>query len=108
MESNLYRRSVMAAAIALSCICAGAAQSEPGANYTAKCQMCHGADGLAATPAGKKLGTRSFKSPEVVKESDADLAGVIANGKNKMPKYTDKLSKSEIDALVAYIRQLQK
>jgi mono/diheme cytochrome c family protein len=107
MELNLYRRSAMVAAVALSSICAGA-QSEPGANYTAKCQMCHGADGLANTPAGKKLGTRSFKLPEVVKESDEDLAGVIANGKNKMPKYTDKLSKSEIDALVAYIRQLQK
>jgi len=78
------------------------------ANFTAKCQMCHGATGLGDTPAGKAMGTKSFKLPEVVKESDADLSGIIKSGKGKMPSFNGKLKDAEITALVGYIRTLQK
>jgi len=78
------------------------------ANYTAKCQMCHGATGLADSPAGKAMGAKSFKLPEVLKESDADLTGIIKSGKGKMPAFTGKLKDPEIAALVVYIRTLQK
>ncbi len=77
-------------------------------NYVAKCQMCHGADGSADTPAGKALKARPLKSPDVLKESDTDLLAVIKNGKNKMPAFTGKLTDSQITDLVAYVHTLQK
>src|SRR5437764_14845987 len=76
---------------------------EAAATDKAKCAMCHGPDCK-----GGKMGTRDFASPEVQKESDADLAGIIANGKGKMPKYGEKLKENEIKDLVTYIRGLSK
>jgi cytochrome c6 len=81
----------------------------PGApTYAAKCQMCHGATGLADTAPGKAMGAHSFKSPDVVKMSDAELTTTIKAGKNKMPSFASKLKDPEVAALVTYIRKLQK
>jgi mono/diheme cytochrome c family protein len=76
--------------------------------YAAKCQMCHGATGLGDTPAGKAMGAQSFKSPEVIAETDAALFAVIKNGKGKMPPFNGKLTDAEIAASVASIRSFQK
>ncbi|HEV2579005.1 MAG TPA: cytochrome c [Acidobacteriaceae bacterium] len=76
--------------------------------YVAKCQMCHGADGSADTPAGKALKARPVKSPDFLKESDADLIAIIKNGKNKMPAFAGKLTDSQIAEVVAYVHTLQK
>ena len=51
---------------------------------------------------------RDFHAPEVQKETDAELTDIISNGKNKMPKYADKLKDPEIKDLVAYVRALGK
>jgi cytochrome c6 len=81
----------------------------PGADtYKAKCQMCHGATGLGDTPAGKAMKARPFNSPDVLKESDADLIAVIKNGRNKMPAFADKLTAAQINDVVAFIHTLQK
>jgi cytochrome c6 len=81
----------------------------PGADtYKAKCQMCHGADGLGDTPAGKAMKALPFNSPNVLKESDADLTAVIKNGKGKMPAFAGKLADAQITDVVAYIHTLQK
>jgi len=78
------------------------AYAQSDALYKSKCAMCHGAD-------GKKAAGHDLSSADVQKESDADLAAVIANGKApKMPKYADKLKPEEIQGLVAYIRTLKK
>jgi mono/diheme cytochrome c family protein len=74
--------------------------------YRAKCQMCHGSNGQP-TAAGKSMGARPFSDPEVVKMSDAELASITANGKNKMPTYNAKLSSDQINALVKYVRGLK-
>ena len=92
----------------LFCVPALRAQGHADATYKAKCSGCHGADGGANTPAAKALGVRDFQSPDVQKETDAELADIIAKGKNKMPKYSDKLKDSEIKDLVAYVRALGK
>jgi mono/diheme cytochrome c family protein len=84
------------------------AQSSAPDTYKAKCQMCHGADGAAATPAGKAMKTRSFNDPEVLKEPDAEMIAIIKTGKAKMPSYAAKMSDGEIKAVVAYIHTLQK
>ncbi len=84
------------------------AQGTAEATYKAKCAGCHGADGTGSTPAGKALKTQDFHSPEVQKETDSELTDIITNGKNKMPKYGDKLKETEIKDLVGYVRALGK
>lgn len=77
-------------------------------NYKAKCQMCHGADGLGATPAGKAMKALPFNSPGVLKESDTDLIAIIKNGKNKMPAFGSKLTDTQIHEVVEYLHTLQR
>jgi cytochrome c6 len=78
-----------------------ASAQDAAATYKSKCAMCHGAD-------GKKAAGHDLSSAAVQKESDADLAAVITDGKPpKMPKYGDKLKPEEIKGLVAYIRTLK-
>ena len=84
------------------------AQASGADTYKAKCQMCHGADGLGATPAGKAMKAIPFNSPEILAQSDADLIAATKNGKGKMPAYAGKLSDGDIKAVVAYIHTLQK
>ena len=99
-----------AAAILLAASIAGPAFAQaPGADtYKAKCAMCHGADGLAATPMAKSMKILSFKDPSMVKAPDAQLIASTTNGKGKMPAYKGKLTDAQIKDVVAYIRTLQK
>ncbi len=73
-----------------------------------KCASCHGPDGNANVPAGKALQARDFHSPDVQGQTDAQLAAVIATGKNKMPAYGKQLKPQDIADLVAYTRALGK
>lgn len=84
------------------------AQGSGADTYKAKCAMCHGADGLGNTPAGKSTKVRAFNNPDVVKMSDDDLIAVTTSGKAKMPAYKGKLTDAQIKDVVAYIRTLQK
>jgi cytochrome c6 len=84
------------------------AQGDAEGTFKVKCAGCHGADGGANTPAAKALGVHDFQSPDVQKQTDAELADIIAKGKNKMPKYGEKLKDSEIKDLVGYVRTLGK
>ncbi|HLJ22653.1 MAG TPA: cytochrome c [Candidatus Acidoferrales bacterium] len=84
------------------------ARADAEATYKAKCAGCHGPDGAGATAAGKAMKVRDFHSPEVQKETDAELTEIIANGKEKMPKYADKLKDAEIKELAGYVRTLGK
>jgi len=70
--------------------------------------MCHGADGLGATPAGKAMKAIPFNDPQLIAKSDADLIAATANGKGKMPAFKGKLSDPDIKTTVVYIRSLQK
>lgn len=84
------------------------AQDSGADTFKAKCQMCHGADGLGNTPVGKMAKIVSLKDPTVISATDADLIAVVKNGKNKMPPNNGKLTDDQIIAVVAYIRTLQK
>jgi mono/diheme cytochrome c family protein len=84
------------------------AMADTEATYKSKCAGCHGADGAASTPVAKTLGVRDFHSPDVQRETDQELGDIISKGKNKMPKYADKLKDSEIKDLVGYVRMLSK
>ena len=76
--------------------------------YKTKCAMCHGADGKGETPMGKKLNVRDLGSPEVQKQTDAELTTIISKGKGKMPPFEGKLTAEQIGQVVAQIRELGK
>lgn len=96
---------------AASCMIASRVYSAPASGadtFKAKCAMCHGADGSGNTPMGKRFQIKDLRSPDVQKQSDADLTAYIANGKPPMPAYGKTLSAADIQELVAYIRTLAK
>jgi mono/diheme cytochrome c family protein len=76
--------------------------------FKSKCAMCHGPDGAGKTMMGEKLKIPDLHSADVQKKSDADLNTIITKGKDKMPGYETKLSKEQIEKLVACIRDLAK
>ena|SRR5262252_6748801 len=98
---------ILAAAFPLSAATCAFAQDDIAALYKSKCQVCHGADGKGDTPAGKKLGSKDFHSPEVAKLSDTEMVDITKKGKEKMPPYDGKLTDDQIKGLVKYIRALK-
>jgi len=87
---------------------APAKADDAAAVYKSKCAICHSADGSGSGPTGKAMNVPDLRSADVQKMSDADLAGAITNGKNKMPGYKGKLSDDDIKGLVSVIRDLAK
>ena len=103
------KHALLGVALTILSISHSAAGQASGADtYKAKCQMCHGADGLGATPAGKSMKVIPFTDPQILNKSDADLIAATKNGKGKMPAYSGKLSDGDIKAVVAYVHTLQK
>ena len=96
---------VLIAVVALS---ASVARADGKADYTAKCQMCHGADGSGKTPMGTKLNVADLRSDAIQAKSNAELEKTIAAGKNKMQGYEGKLTKEQIAGVVAYVKTLKK
>ncbi len=76
--------------------------------FKSKCQMCHGPNGNASTPMAKNMKLKDLGSADVQKASDAELKTTIEKGKSKMPEFGSKLSSTQIDDLVKYIRSLKK
>lgn len=99
---------ITAAAVLMMFSSAGYAQDSGAALFQSRCQMCHGADGKGDTPTGKAFHVPNLHDPAIAKMTDADLAGVITKGKNKMPAFGTRLTSAQIDSLVAYIRTMQK
>ena len=76
--------------------------------FKAKCAMCHGPDGAGNTRMGQRLKVRDLRSPEVQKQTDAELIAIITNGKPPMPAYGKSLSAADIHELIMYIRSIGK
>jgi len=83
------------------------ANNSAASTYKTNCVSCHGQDGRG-TAVGKSLKAADFHSAQVQQQSDAQLAGVIADGRGNMPPFGTRLSKDQIDALVKHIRTLGK
>jgi len=86
------------------------AQAQTGgeALYKTKCVACHGADGKGETTIGKTNKVRDLGSADVQAQSDDALAGIVGQGKGKMPAYSKSLKADQIKDLVTYIRSLKK
>ena len=83
------------------------ANNSAASTYKTNCVSCHAPDGRGSA-VGKSLNAADFHSAKVRQQSDAQLAGVIAEGRGNMPAFGTRLSKDQIDALVKYIRTLGK
>ena len=86
----------------------GASTKETASTFRLRCSSCHGANGAGDTPVGKSLKAADLRSPEVQKQSDVELAQVIAEGRKNMPSFSNSLTQDQIRDLVAHIRKLAK
>ena len=95
-------------AFTLLTLFATAALADGAAIFKSKCAMCHGPDGKGQTPVGKSMKARDLGLPEVQKQSDEELAKVVADGKGKMPGYKSNLGPDDIKQVVAFVRTFKK
>ena len=81
----------------------------PGADlYKTKCQMCHGATGMADTGAGKAMKVKPVTDPDVKKATEAEMIKAVSDGMGKMQPYKGKLTDAQIKDAVTYFRTLGK
>jgi cytochrome c6 len=106
--SKIIRMSSALAAIVLLSGAVAFAQSSGEATYKAKCQSCHGAQGVPNPGIAKAMGVRPASDPAVKAESAAQMIAITTNGKGKMPAFKGKLSDAEIKASVDYFRAFAK
>jgi len=100
------RMTVAAAALATIAFLGLPAKADKAAaeaTYKAKCAGCHGADGKGKA----SMKTKDLASDEVQKMSDADLGGVITNGKPPMPA-SKGMTPDQVKDMVAFIRSFKK
>ncbi len=73
------------------------------------CAPCHGAagDGNGVTTKFGMAAVAKFHDERIIKMGDGEIYNTIANGKNLMLPYGDKLDPQDRWAVVAYVRALQ-
>src|SRR6185503_16033729 len=78
--------------------------------FARHCASCHGGDGRSRTAKGRQTHARNLANAGWQNDvSDERIFNSISNGRGKkMPKLEHKLSESQIDQLVTYVRQLKK
>lgn len=70
------------------------------------CATCHGEDGKG-TKRGRELKSPNLADPDwQAQKKDGEILNSIINGKNKMPRWSEKLKPEEIQALAKYVRKL--
>jgi mono/diheme cytochrome c family protein len=70
--------------------------------YASRCAVCHGTNGQGGRGPTLRDGAVLAAYPD-----PADMAAVVTNGLNQgMPAFGDALSAEEIDAVVAYVRDV--
>jgi mono/diheme cytochrome c family protein len=90
---------------------ATAAQSKAAAGeavYRTRCVLCHGSDGHSQTPLGKQLAALDLHSPEVQKNTDAEMKNIILHGQKNMPPFDGQITGAEIDQVISRVREFGK
>ena len=103
----LQRIALLSFVLALALPPMAAAQTATD-TYKTKCQGCHGPGGVPSEGMAKAMGMKPLGSADVQGMSDADLTGVILNGKGKMKGFKGTLTDPQVKDLVTYIRTLKK
>ena len=78
--------------------------------FKERCSRCHGRNGDGATTIGAMLDVPDFTNPEwwTKDTTDARLINSVTNGKHEMPAFGRKITKREIESLIAYVRLFNK
>lgn len=83
--------------------------------FKSLCFVCHGPDGKGDGPIRKKMADihpADLTDPRTIARSDAQLRGIIAgtdrHSPSVMPKWGPLMREADIEALVAYVRFLQR
>jgi mono/diheme cytochrome c family protein len=76
--------------------------------FLEKCKKCHAEDGSGNTNFGKALRAADLRSAEVQKKTDADFYLQIDKGKKNMPPFGASLDKTQINDVIAYVREIGK
>lgn len=85
---------------------AKAGNAMQGKKYFAdKCVRCHGDNGSGDTPLGKPLGAMDLRSAPVQALSNVQIFAQISKGKGNMPPFGGALNPTQIDDLIAYVRE---
>ena len=82
------------------------AQRSGSAVYSQNCARCHGADGRAQTKKGRETKAVDFTSDDWTPDAGHD-ARLVTRGKGSMPSFKNKLTTTEINAVVQYIRRFK-
>ncbi len=106
--SKTIRSLVALAAVVLLAGAVGFAQSSGEATYKAKCQSCHGAEGVPNPGIAKAMGVKPATDPAVKADTEAQMITITTDGKGKMPAYKGKLTDAEIKDSVNYFRTFAK
>lgn len=80
--------------------------------YRNNCARCHGAEGRSDTPLGRTFNVPDLTDQKWWQEHAAiantrSLVAIVTNGKGSMPAFSKKLSRSEINILVTYVRRFR-
>jgi mono/diheme cytochrome c family protein len=77
------------------------------ANYAKHCSACHGDEGKGGLVKVEdtKLEVPSLTEGHALQHPDEEFVKQITNGGDGMPKFGDKLSPEEINAMVRFIRR---
>ncbi len=77
--------------------------------YERSCANCHGADGRGETEYAETTDVPNIADAKWQRRhSDKKIAAKIIKGGGGMPAFGKKLSRNEVNALVAYVRTLKK
>ncbi len=107
MTKRMQIRVALAAVLAMAGT-SGFAQSTGEALYKAKCQMCHGATGMADTGAAKAMKVKPINDPSVKDLSEAKMIEAVREGMGKMQPYKGKLTDAQIKDAVTHFRTFLK
>src|SRR5690242_19043972 len=102
MRKSIRSKVSLAAILSMAGVVSVAQSGE--ATYKAKCQMCHGATGMADSGAGKAMKVKPVTDPDVKKMAEVDMIKATENGMGKMTAFKGKLSDAEIKSSVEHFR----
>jgi mono/diheme cytochrome c family protein len=106
--SKASESHVILAAVILFAGAMGFAQTSGEATYKAKCQNCHGPDGMASSGIGKIMKVKPVNDPEVRKQTEEAMIDAVRNGEGKMQAYKGSLTDAQIKDSVDYFRRFIK
>lgn len=100
--------AVLMLLVSFTAVPSRADEAKGAALFHANCMMCHGSDASGNTAIGKQNKIKDLKSPEVQKQSDAELTEIISKGKKPMPPFAGRFKPDQIHDIIAYLRELVK